>query len=194
MSKKEKPATKLCKHCQTEIPYAAKVCPNCRKKVKGGILKWIILAIVIMIAIGSIGGNNSDTSSTKNTDKTSSADVSSSEQEAITEIVYNEYKCTDLFDELDKNALAAEKKHQDEYVEISGYLSVIDSDGKYISVGGAKDDYDHLFQTIRCKVTNDTQLDQILEMEIDQKITVKGQITSIGEVLGYELNMVEITN
>ena len=33
--KKEKPTTKLCKHCKTEIPYDAKVCPNCRKKQKG---------------------------------------------------------------------------------------------------------------------------------------------------------------
>ena len=32
--KKEKPTTKLCKHCKTEIPYDAKVCPNCRKKQK----------------------------------------------------------------------------------------------------------------------------------------------------------------
>ena len=41
--KKEKPTTKLCKHCKTEIPYDAKVCPNCRKKQKGGKLKCCLL-------------------------------------------------------------------------------------------------------------------------------------------------------
>ena len=30
--KKEKPTTKICKYCKTEIPYGAKVCPQCRKK------------------------------------------------------------------------------------------------------------------------------------------------------------------
>ena len=29
--------TKVCKHCQTEIPKKAKVCPNCRKK-QGGLI------------------------------------------------------------------------------------------------------------------------------------------------------------
>lgn len=59
MAKKENPSTKLCKHCQTEIPFKAKVCPNCRKKVKGGKMKWIILAIIAIILIASIGGNDS---------------------------------------------------------------------------------------------------------------------------------------
>lgn len=59
-SKKEKPTTKVCKHCKTEIPYDAKVCPQCRKKVKGGKLKWLLLALVLVIAvmIALIGGNN----------------------------------------------------------------------------------------------------------------------------------------
>ena len=39
--------TKICKHCQTEIPKKAKVCPQCRKKVKGGKLKVFYLFIVV---------------------------------------------------------------------------------------------------------------------------------------------------
>ena len=60
MSKKEKPAVKTCKHCKTEIPYAAKVCPQCRKKVKGGIFKWIVIAIVAIVLISSIAGSGDD--------------------------------------------------------------------------------------------------------------------------------------
>jgi RNA polymerase subunit RPABC4/transcription elongation factor Spt4 len=60
MKKKEKPATKICKHCKSEIPYGAKVCPHCRKKQKGGKLKWIILILIVVVAaILIFGGGNS---------------------------------------------------------------------------------------------------------------------------------------
>lgn len=44
---------KKCKHCQSDIPKKAKICPNCRKK-QGGKLKFIIAWIfLIIIAIAS---------------------------------------------------------------------------------------------------------------------------------------------
>ena len=57
MAKKD--GTKLCKYCKTEIPAAAKVCPNCRKKQKGT-LKWIILAIIIIIIIAALASSDKD--------------------------------------------------------------------------------------------------------------------------------------
>lgn len=61
MTAKEKPKTKICKHCKTEIPYDAKICPQCRKKQKGGILKWILIAIIALAVIGAVaGGGDSD--------------------------------------------------------------------------------------------------------------------------------------
>ena len=59
MSKKEKSATKVCRHCQSEIPAKAKVCPQCRKKVKGGCLKWVVILIAVVIAISAMGGGDS---------------------------------------------------------------------------------------------------------------------------------------
>ncbi len=58
---KEKPETKFCRHCKTEIPYGARVCPNCRKK-QGGVMKWVIIAIVLICIIGAAakGGNDSN--------------------------------------------------------------------------------------------------------------------------------------
>lgn len=35
--KKEKPTTKTCKHCKTEMPIDEKVCPNCGKKQPNGL-------------------------------------------------------------------------------------------------------------------------------------------------------------
>ena len=67
MSKKE--GTKLCKHCKTEIPADAKVCPNCRKK-QGGIIKWIIIVAAVVIIIGVIASSgDSENPSDKNPKK-----------------------------------------------------------------------------------------------------------------------------
>ncbi|MBQ8803872.1 MAG: DUF5067 domain-containing protein [Tyzzerella sp.] len=57
MSKEEQ--TKVCKHCQTEIPKKAKVCPNCRKK-QGGILKWIIIIVIVIAAISAMTGGDDE--------------------------------------------------------------------------------------------------------------------------------------
>lgn len=51
--------TKICKHCQSEIPKKAKICPVCKKK-QGGILKWIIIVIVALVIIGAIAGGQDD--------------------------------------------------------------------------------------------------------------------------------------
>ena len=51
--------TKICKHCQTEIPKKAKVCPQCRRKVKGGKLKWILIILVLLFALIMVLGGES---------------------------------------------------------------------------------------------------------------------------------------
>lgn len=63
MSKKQK--TQLCKHCKTEIPGDSKICPNCNKK-QGGVLKWVIIAVVL-IGIGGIMTENSTLIETETT-------------------------------------------------------------------------------------------------------------------------------
>ncbi|MCD7776677.1 MAG: DUF4352 domain-containing protein [Firmicutes bacterium] len=66
MTKREIPQTKECKHCKTEIPYGAKVCPNCGKKQNGGALKWVIIGIVVIIIVAAVaGGGGNDDSVTK---------------------------------------------------------------------------------------------------------------------------------
>lgn len=56
---KQKQGMKLCKHCKTEIPWGAKVCPNCRRK-QGGALKWVIIVIVAIGIIGAAAGGGDD--------------------------------------------------------------------------------------------------------------------------------------
>lgn len=47
--------TKKCKHCKTDIPKSAKVCPNCHKK-QGGKIKWIVIVIILILIIAAVAG------------------------------------------------------------------------------------------------------------------------------------------
>lgn len=83
---KEKPTTKICKHCKAEIPYGAKVCPQCRKK-QGSILKWIGIVFVALIIIGAIGGNGdgekTDTQTKNKTDNKNITEENKKDESAI---------------------------------------------------------------------------------------------------------------
>lgn len=59
MPNKKTNETKLCKHCQTEIPKKAKICPNCKKK-QGGIVKWIVIAVIALVIIGAASGGGKE--------------------------------------------------------------------------------------------------------------------------------------
>lgn len=78
---KEKPDTKKCKHCQSDIPYGAKVCPNCRKKQKGGILKWILIVILVLVVIGVAAGGGDDSNSPSDSNPKKVSDSSEEEKE-----------------------------------------------------------------------------------------------------------------
>lgn len=64
--------TKKCKHCQTEIPKKAKVCPNCKKK-QGGILKWVLVLIILAVIVAGVSGT-SESEKPKKVGNVSSAD------------------------------------------------------------------------------------------------------------------------
>lgn len=86
---KEKPTTKVCKHCKTEIPYGAKVCPQCRKK-QGGALKWVIIAVVAIGIIGAAAGGGDDepketSNNSSNSGKESTPTNESSSKESASE-------------------------------------------------------------------------------------------------------------
>ena len=80
MSSKEG-ETKICKHCQSEIPKKAKVCPNWRKK-QGGKLKWILIAIIVVAIIGAAMGGNDNENDVKKVSETTSETKTKTETKA----------------------------------------------------------------------------------------------------------------
>lgn len=191
---------KVCKHCHSEIPKKAKVCPQCRKK-QGGIGKTILIVLVVLFLLGSFGGSEEETKTTSETvannsevvSKVETVENTSPEAEEVTqepevvEIVYTPCKVDEMMDMLEENALKAEKTYQDQYLEITGRLSVIDSDGSYISLYPLNDEW--AFTGIQCFIQDDEQLNQVLEMKVGDTITLKGKVKSIGEVIGYTMDI-----
>lgn len=83
--KKEKPTTKICKHCKTEIPFDAKVCPQCRKKQGTGCLTKILIFIGIIIVISFFVGEDEESSDTSEKTTTEATVEEKTTTEASTE-------------------------------------------------------------------------------------------------------------
>lgn len=207
---------KKCKHCQTDIPKKAKVCPNCKLKQTSKLKTGLIIAGVLFV-IGIIGSSGDDESeSTANVaQSTEVAKVSNDvktetvkevevvkesetveqadnvkETETVVEITYTVATVSEMIDMLESNALKAEKTYQDQYVEVTGRLGTIDSDGDYITLYPQDDEWS--FIGVQCYIKNDEQMNKVLEMTVDDIVTVKGKIKTVGEVIGYGLDIDEI--
>lgn len=182
-----------CKHCGAEITANAKLCPKCGGKNKKAIYKrpWFILLVVVIAigAIGSLGG--ADAPASTNSVARPAASSSASAASTAQTVTYTPYDVSTLMDDLHTNALKASDQYKNQYVELIGRLDVIDSSGAYISLTPAKDSYAIL--GVQCFIKNDTQKSMVMDLSIGDTLVVRGKITSVGEVLGYSLDIDEIS-
>ena len=172
-----------CKKCGHEVDKKAVVCTECGCKIKKTILKkwWFwALVIVAVIAIGSSGGNQSTTD-------TNTAPLQNQEQDITYEVV----DLQTMFDDLSSNAMKAENNYKDKYVEFSCKIASFDSDGAYVSVE-PENASEFNFSSAMCYIKNDTQKKFLIEKNVGDTITVKGKIKSIGELMGYSLDIKEV--
>lgn len=178
----------VCKHCGQEIAASAKVCPHCGGKNTPPLYKrWWFIAIIVLVVLAALGssGSSSDNSTSKAATTAASSSVSS-----VPAIEYTSYTVTELSNDLDSNALKASDKYKDQYVELSGTLSVIDSDGKYISITDSSNEWAII--GVQCYIKDDEQKQAVMDFSIGDKVVIKGKITNVGEVLGYYLDMTEV--
>ena len=173
---------KNCKVCGAEIATSAKSCPKCGAKNKKPIWKqwwvWILVVSILFATFAAIGGmgGNSDT----NTSDINTTTI----QEPIN---YTVVSVADMIDVLDTNALKAEKTYDGQYLEVTGRLGNIDSDGSYITLYGGDSD----FTGVQCYIQNDEQLNFVMDMVDDNTYTVRVKITDVGEILGYQADIIE---
>lgn len=199
---------KKCVNCKNPIDDKAVICPTCgasqKKKKKLPVWAIVLIVIIVIIVFGAAVGGGDDSSESDKKTETVNGDVESKDEvkaedtdsqekkneDAEKEITYTPVSVTEMMDMLDNNALKAESTYQDAYVEITGRLSVIDSNGKYISLVPVDNEYAII--GVQCQIKNDEQKARVMDMSIGDTVVLRGKIASVGEVMGYSLDIQSI--
>lgn len=103
------------------------------------------------------------------------------------EIEYITCDIKEMYETLNANAMRAESIYQDMFVQITGAIDVIDSDGEYFTIRSPDERYS--WDTIHCSFENNAQRDIFMDKNVGDIVVVYGKITSIGEILGYSLSI-----
>ena len=133
--------------------------------------KILIGGLVLVGVISAVGGNGEDKAKTGNNSKT----------EVKEEVAYTTIDMNTLMNDLESNPASAKNKYEDQYFEVTGYVNVIDADGKYFSV---RDDNEYSIIDLQVSVDKEDK-DFINNLQIGQQITIKVKITDVGEILAY---------
>ena len=90
-----------------------------------------------------------------------------------------------LLDALDANALAASSMYKGKRVTVTGVLSNIDSSGKYFSLKG---DNGFSLQSVRADI-DQSHLAAVQAFTKEQQVTFTGEVTDVGEIIGYAIDV-----
>ncbi|MBR1830515.1 MAG: hypothetical protein IJ781_13650 [Atopobiaceae bacterium] len=169
-------------------------------KKLGGCLKIIGGVVVVLLVLGLVvggsnsGGKNDSSSGAQSQEKQAETQVDSQgeageEPEEAPEpepVTYQDVDINTLFDTLSNNPLNAKNTFECTRVRFSGSLKNIDASGKYFSLGNG-DEWS--FDSIQCFIQNDDTLNRIASASMGDTITVCGTVTSVGEILGYSVDV-----
>lgn len=149
-------------------------------------LFWLIIAL-----IANAGGsdNKSTSAPPESATKEKSASVESDVyEETEPPIEYIQVTAKELADALSGNAMKAKNDYEKQYIEVTGELYTIDSDGKYISLSSGEFD----LTNIQCYIKSDEQKQAIMEKTKGDTITIKGYCKDVGEIIGYQIDIEEV--
>lgn len=137
---------------------------------------WFIV-LVVLIVIGTISSQIKKKEAKK-------AEELQTTKDKLAE--YTKVDVNELVSELDNNALNAQQLYKDKYLEITGPLSTIDSDGKYFSIRPSG----RVFG-VQCYIKDKEQLNYLATLSKGEYITVRVRITDVGEIIGYQADVIE---
>lgn len=183
-----------CKECGQEVTKGAVICPSCGCKIRKPLYKkwwfWVIIGIVVLAIGGSVGSENENGTDNPSQAQAGASATQSKAKASTEEASYEKIDLNVMLDDLENNALKAEKTYQDKKIEITGKIANFDSDGSYITIEPV--DGEFTWTTVMCYIKNKAQEEFLLSKSKGDTVTIKGKIKSIGEVLGYSIDIAEV--
>lgn len=186
----------ICKHCGQPISDKSKVCPFCGGNVKIPFYDktWfhILLVLIIFAGIDYVIRNPDPGPTVYRTPIVESAEASSQssvdpvgetdEQETAE---YSSESLSKMIDMVEDYPIKAEEEYTGKYIQVSGYLDTVDSDGKYFTIVSDPDDLT-LLDNIHWSMDKGSDVyDFIKDAKKGSYITVCGEITDVGETIYY---------
>ena len=141
-------------------------------------MKKYLYSVLVMalFAIGFAASDDSDSSNVVSEDVPTSMESVTAEQ---------------MLSDLEQNPMRAQKLYSDKWFEIVGTLGNMDSEGKYFSLEGP----DFSLISVQCQIPRDKKeefTNKLINMSKGTRISVKGKVTDMGEVMGYKVAIVEL--
>ena len=141
-------------------------------------MKKYLYSVLVMalFAIGFAASDDSDSSNVVSEEAPTSMESVTAEQ---------------MLSDLEQNPMRAQKLYSDKWFEIVGTLGNMDSEGKYFSLEGP----DFSLISVQCQIPRDKKeefTNKLINMSKGARISVKGKVTDMGEVMGYKVAIVEL--
>ena len=181
-----------CKVCGKEISKGAK-CPNCGKDSRCFVSRHkvltVIAGLVIIGALGSITGGNSNNKISDNKQTSVSVENSDSKQTSVSNKNSNKKQmepelnisATELINAYKENEVKADKIYKGKIVEVNGIVDAIDSGIDDKAVIRLSDGDEFSFYNVHCYIDDENQ-DKACELKKGENVTIIGK--EDGEIAG----------
>ena len=181
-----------CKVCGKEISKGTK-CPNCGKDSRCFFSRHKVLTVigglVIIAALGSITGGNSNNKISDSKQTSVSVENSDSKQTSVSNKNSNKKQmepelsisATELINAYNENEVKADKMYKGKIVEVNGIVDGIDSDMDDKAVVRLSDGDKFSIYTVSCYIDDENQ-DNACELKKGENVTIIGKAD--GEIIG----------
>lgn len=118
-------------------------------------------------------------------EKKKEAEEKKAEEQA--NIEYADVTAAQLVDDLSKNAMNAKETYKGGYYRVTGVVANIDASGKYISIDPEGVEFN--LTNIQLFLKDEAAKDFVRGLSTGDSVTACGQITDVGEILGYSMDV-----